>query len=254
MVGGIVNDSANIRGNLSMASEPSELRRAFVEAFPRYVVDVLGQRGHEVTTTVADAIVEGTAVLDGLLTDLERRDAIDQRHSPLELFREALRPVDHALDVEGVRPDGHAPDSSTPWDRHGLAPGSSQVLGDRAHEAHLRWGVEKAAALAPLVNRPVATVVTTSERFERIAAAVGDVGYRARRSDGGNPVLVIVDNDVAEAHAAIRRATADGVEVVVFGDDLDDLSAPGLRALGARTVVRTDDLLADPRRYLPLIT
>jgi len=237
-----------------MESEPSELRRALVEAYPIYVVGVLESRGFEVTTLVADAVVEGAAVLDGLLMSLERLDPIDQRHSPLELFREALRPVSHALEVAGVRTKDAALLGGAPWDRYGLAPGSSQVLGRRAHEAHLRWGVEKSAALAPLVNRPLATVVASSDRGDDLTDILLGLGYRTTPSEGGRPTLVLVDIAGTGAHDAIHRAAEAGAEVVAFGDDLDDLATPGLRALGASTVVRTSDLLRDPERYLPIVT
>jgi len=59
MVGGIFHHSANIARNVNMDSGGSELRDAFVEAYPVYVVGVIESRGLTMSTLVADAIVEG---------------------------------------------------------------------------------------------------------------------------------------------------------------------------------------------------
>jgi hypothetical protein len=241
-----------------MTGDRSELHESFVEAYPEYVARTLESMGITVDEVVADAIVEGAAVLDGLLSAFDRLDPIDQRHSPLELFREALRPVDRALAVEGIPPSdptrglGATRDRAA-WDRYGLAPGSSQVLGNRAHEAHVRWGLAKAAVLAPMVNRPYARIVAFGDRFDALSSAVTELGYRTASPDHGPPSVAIIDASVPGGHDAIRRAVAEGAHVVAFGDAIDDLESVGLRALGAALVVTTSALLRDPRAHLPVI-
>jgi hypothetical protein len=236
-----------------MTAPPSELRTAFVEAYPEYVANALHGIGITIDPIIGDAIVEGVAVLDALLEGLERLPPIEQRYSPLELFREALRPIDHILDVEGFRPSGQQTQTGAPWDRFGLAPGSSQVLGSRAHEAHLRWGVAKAAAMAPLVKRPRAMIITDHGTFDVLSSSVQAAGYSVGDSGRQAFAIALVDVAMPGAHDAIRREAAAGTFVIALGDDVDDLSTPGLMALGASTVVRTRDLLADPSAYVPEI-
>jgi hypothetical protein len=236
-----------------MHEDRSELHEAFIDAYPTYVVTMLQRRGITVTTVIADAIVEGVAVLDGLLTTLDGLEPIEQVHSPLELFREALRPIDHALGIEGIDPVGTSVSTIAPWDRYDLAPGSSQVLGPRAHDSHLRWGVTKAAALAPMVNRPRVWIVSRLERAGDIERVVADLGYAPETDPTTRPVVAIVDLDAGRdvAHAAIRRAREQGVRIVVHGERIDDLDAAGVRAMGASVVVTTGALLARPEDFLP---
>lgn len=235
-----------------MAPEPSELRAALVEAYPTYVARTLGERGIDVGPVVADAIVEGASVLDALLTSLESIPPTDQRHSPLELFREALRPVDHALDVVGAPlPKGHRVVPMASWDRYGLAPGSSVVLGTRAHEAHLAWGAAKAGFVAPLVTHPGVAVVVGEGVKPAIIDLVEARGFRVVLDETADVALALVEIGPSGASDAVTRFGRRGVHVIAFGDDVNDLSTPGIRALGASKVASTSDLLADPDRYLP---
>ncbi len=236
-----------------MIGDRSELHESFVEAYPAYVASTLESMGIAVDEYVADAIVEGAAVLDGMMTALDRLDPIDQRHSPLELFREALRPVDRALGVAGFPPPNASRGLGATWDRYGLAPGSSQVLGHRAHEAHVQWGMAKAAVLAPIVNRPYARIVASGDLFDALRSAVTDLGYRTVSPDDGPPSVAIIDAAVPGGHDAIRRAVGEGAHVVVFGDAVDDFERSGLHALGAAQVVTTTALLGDPQAHLPAI-
>lgn len=237
-----------------MAGDSSELRSALVEAYPGYVAGVLTSRGIAVDEVVADAIVEGTAVLDGLLASLDATPTLEQRTSPLELFREALRPVDRALALVGAPEATDVRGDQAAWDRYGLAPGSSQVLGDRAHEAHLAWGVRKAAAMAPLVTRPRAVLMTTADRHGELVPAVEELGYVVPTREGEPVAAALIDVGLGGiAHEAIRRWATSGAYVVAFGDEIDDLSTDGLRALGADVVVATSRLLADPSAHLPTI-
>lgn len=237
-----------------MSDERSELHDAFIEAYPVYVAQTLGVRGIAVDDVIADAVVEGTGVLDRLLASLEDTPILEQRSSPLEAFREALRPVERALALVGAPEPGDVPGSQAAWDRFGLAPGSSQVLGSRAHEAHLAWGVRKATAMAPLVRRPRAIVMTTAGRHDELVGAVEGLGYAMPTEEGEAISVALVDVGLGGlAHEAIRRWATSGAHVVAFGDDVDDLSADGLRALGARVVVSTRGLLEDPASHLPSV-
>lgn len=238
-----------------MHEDDQELRAAFVDAYPRYVAGLLAGRGVPVDDIVADAIVEGTGVLDGLLTTLERTPLEDQRVSPLELFREALRPVDRALALVGAPEATDVGGAQAAWDRFGLAPGSSQVLGPRAHEAHLAWGVRKASVMTPRVVRPTVVVMTNADRHDRIAPRLEAAGYEFPTEEGQRVSVALIDVGLGGiAHEAIRRWASSGARVVAFGDDVDDLATEGLRALGASRVVTTDVLLEDPAAHLPTIT
>lgn len=240
---------------LSDPSDRSDIRAAFVEAYPTYVARVLTDRGIEVDDVIADAVVEGTGVLDASMAALDSVPVLAQRTSPLELFREALRPVERALRLIGAGEAADVGGSQVAWDPFGLAPGSSQVLGERAHDAHLAWAVRKAAAMAPLVNRPVAIVATTPDRRDALASLVEAMGYRVPAEDGATVAVALVDVGRGRiSHEDIRRWNASGVYVVAFGDDVDDLSADGLRALGADVVVITSALIENPAAHLPAVS
>ena len=219
-----------------------------------YVATVLSSRGIRVDEVLADAIVEGTQVLDGLMTSFDRTPIAEQRTSPLELFREALRPVDRALALVGAPEAADVAGAQAAWDRFGLAPGSSQVLGARAHEAHLAWGVRKATVMAPRVLRPTVVIMTNADRHDRIAPRLEEAGYGFPTGEGQRVAVAVIDVGLGGiAHEAIRRWASSGAAVVAFGDDVDDLSADGLRALGASRVVPTQALLEDPAAHLPTI-
>ena len=227
---------------MSEDQAPSELHGLLVAEYPRYVARVLESRGIAVDEMIADAIVEGVAVLDGLLTTFDRTPALEQRTSPLELFREALRPVDHALAVAGVTaPSAGGRPRSLAWDRYDLAPGSSQVLGGEVHEAHMRWAIGKAQAIAPMVNRPTATIVGSAPGDDRLTAAVEALGYAV----GADGAVLIVDADGPSANEAIAEAVRSErppSRIIAHGRTIDDLRGTALRALGAHVVVDTQRL------------
>lgn len=255
MVGGIFHASAHGESGLSTQSDAEggvrpTLRTAFVDAYPAYVAQVLAERGIEMDEVTADAVVEGVAVLDGLLSTLESTPYRDQRVSPLELFREALRPIDRVLGLRGIEPAGTTAGTIAAWDRYELAPGSSQVLGPEAHDAHLVWAVGKAKAMAPLVNRPGAAVLP-SEDIE-VVEAIEAAGYRVtdRLEDAVVAVVAIDEGGGEEAMAASVEAR---VSVVVFGEEIDDLRRVGLTAAGAHRVVTRAELIASPTDVLPAL-
>ncbi|MGI9666772.1 MAG: hypothetical protein ACR2N2_06675, partial [Acidimicrobiia bacterium] len=138
-------------------------------------------------------------------------------------------------------------------------PGSSQVLGGPAHEAHMRWALEKASALGPMVTSSMATgpaivLVVNDHDRSQLRKAVRDLGYRL---DGGEPAVVIVDADLdggREAIAGWASANNRPSRIIAFGRSLDDLSTTALKALGADLVVPGDRLLADTHEFLPAVT
>lgn len=238
-----------------MDTESGTLRETFVEAFPVYVASVLVARGIETDEVTADAIVEGALVLDGLLATLEETPPRMQRYSPLELFREALRPVGLALDTVGVRPPQSDPGSVTfvEWDTHMLSPASSAALGPRAHEAHLRWGVSKARAMGAFpskTKRPTIAVQCSIEDRRIIEGQAVGAGYVVtdRMSDAS---FAVVDMDGIGSAGDVARALEAGCRTIVYGSRIDDIQQAAMWAQGVWRVISRDDALADIGAVLP---
>lgn len=236
----------------------SELHEAFIEAYPRYVATTLHGAGVEVDELVADAIIEGVTVLDRLLSQLESTPSVGQTAGPLELFAEALRPVSRALDTAGVEP--RTPGrvlALYPWDTHGLVPGSSNVLGERAHTAHLAWGVTKAQAVGAFGSgrdgtRPGVLVLCRAQDADRIGVAVDHAGYRwVDRPDAGG-VVALVDVSIAGAATAIAEAVTADHRVIAFGE-IDDLQRVGILAAGAWKTATREQILDNLEALLPTI-
>jgi hypothetical protein len=253
-----------------MSGDVSELRAAFCEAYPLYVARVLVSRGISIDETVADAIVEGTADLDGLLTDLGRISATEQRSSPLELFRQALRPIDAALATSGVPvpavDTGHV--AVHPWDRYQLSPGSSRMLGERAYDAHVRWGVAKVMAFgafddSPRVERPDsgsrqperprARLLVNETDVAHVVHSLQDLGYQLVDADHERSVVTIVDIDHGDAAKAISDTVSTHGRVIVYGEAIDDLQAMALSAAGVWKVVSRSDIMTRLDAVLPAI-
>ena len=99
------------------------------------------------------------------------------------------------------------------WDRFGLSPGSSLVLGTDAHEAHLAWAVTKARIVAPSVTRPQAAVIARDAERNALIAAVEGCGYRVVPGDVAP--IVVVDAGAPSAQAAIATGPANRRIIVV---------------------------------------
>jgi hypothetical protein len=236
-----------------MSGHPPGIRETFVAAYPRYVAEVLTERGIEMTATIADGIVIGTGVLDGLLASLEAKPPGLALHSPLELFRESLRAVDRALDADGVEvPPIDSPQRSLlPWDRYALSPGSARQLGPDAYEAHLRWGLAKAKAH---VQRPTAGLRCHDEDAPRLLQQLDALGYRVLRLPASEDVSVaVMDIDGGEVDGIISELSSAGARVVVFGEDPDDLQQIRFKALGVDTVVQKRAVLDNLAEHIPVI-
>lgn len=240
-----------------MDANREQLRRAFVEAYPRYVAMVIVDRGIDMSNVIADAIVEGTSVLDALLLGLEATSFADQRQTPLELFREALRPVDRALRTEGVEPPAAGSGSAAvvAWDSYLLSPASSAALGPVAHEAHLRWGVEKAHALgadsAPTGVRTVAIVCSTGD-LKAIGGQATSAGY-AISDRIAEAAFVVVDVDRGAHSDALREALAASRRTIAFGTDIDDIQRAALRAQGVWKIATRSEVLERLNSLLPTL-
>jgi len=236
-----------------MQEHPVGIREAFVAAYPQYVAAILTERGIEMDSVIADGIVIGTGVLDGLLASLEAMTPGLASRSPLELFREALRPVDRALDVAGVEPPHIEPNQRQllPWDRYALSPGSSLVLGPTAHEAHIRWGIAKAQAFAA---QPMAGLRCFDVDARLFLSQLEALGYRVLRLPSTEDVSVgLVDIDEGDVDPIISDLATAGAFVVAFGADPNDTEQIRYKALGATAVVTKQALLDDLARHIPAI-
>jgi hypothetical protein len=236
-----------------MTDAPPTLRDTFVAAFPIYVATVLTDRGISIEPVIADGIVIGTGVLDGLLTTLEATPPALAPHSPLELFREALRPVDRALDVAGIEPPtiDSVQRELLPWDRYALSPGSSAPLGAQAHAAHLQWGIEKVRAHA---IEPVAGLRCAEADAPRLLEQFNALGYRVLRLPTSEAVSVgVVDLDSGGVDPIVVELATAGSQVIVFGSDPDDIQQSRFKALGATAVLPKHMLLEDLAAHIPAI-
>ncbi len=240
-----------------MDNEHATLRDAFVDAYPLYVAAVLVDRGIEIDDVIADSIVEGASVLDGLLGNLAATPYQMQRQSPLELFREALRPVGKALDTAGVPP----PESNVTslslvaWDTHMLSPASSALLGATAHEAHLRWGVSKVKAMgvAPAaVRRPTIAVASVGVDRQTIHDQAVEAGYSVV-DHVANASFAVIDIDTAGSSAEVSNALEARCRTIVFGSQIDDIRARALRAQGVWRVVSRESVITDLASMLPAL-
>ena len=207
---------------------------------------------------LADAVVEGTSVLDGLLRSLEDTPVRDQHSTPLELFREALRPIDRALALTGAPepPAGTGARRLAPWDHYGLSPGSSQVLSPSAHQAHLQWGVAKAAAMAQHVDSttgPLLGLFCPAQDRPLLVGHAEMSGYRTVVMPTATPVAVaVVCAEEGGADAIVKDAAMES-RVVVYGRSIDDIDEARFKSLGASTVVHADRFLEQPGEYLPFL-
>ena len=250
-----------------MVPEAKRLHAAFVSALPGYVTAVFAERGYPLDRSAVEAIERATAVLDAELGSELERPFREQRRSPLEIVRWVLGIPGDALADAGVVPTG-ASGPLRDADPYDIWPGSSSVLGTEAHEAHLRWGVAKAAAFVgrgeTVAAEPVVLVMADGRvDREELMSAVEMLGLRpqvarnpgavASAIDGGPVVFALVDLAHRSARDAIAQLVEASTPTIVYGDAIDDLVETGLLAQGVREVVDRRRLLADPSAFLPLI-
>ncbi len=241
-----------------MESAQDGIRRTFVDAYPRYVASILTERGVSLDEVVADAIVEGTALLDGLLAAFESTPLMQQTSSPLELFSEALRPIDRALALVGTPVPGSGAGTVriVPWDRYGLSPGSSQVLGESALEAHIAWGLTKAQMMARFVDEtrgPAVGLLCPTRDLEGLVREAETAHYRTVVLPDTRAVTVAVVCASEPDADAVVRAMATRSKVIVYGRSIDDIDQIRFASLGASATIPADRLIGNLAEYLPVV-
>ena len=251
-----------------MISVAQRLHAALVSAFPDYVTGVFSERGYPLDRSSAEAIEGAVTFLDVELGAELDQPFRKQRRSPLEIFRGALEIMGRALADAGVAPNALQPLPGQ-VDPFGLAPGSSSVLGTEAHEAHLAWGAAKASAFigerSATSGRPTILLMAADrddrEILARLLESPGVACLPARNPaaiaaeiEKGTVLIAVVDVAHRSSGDAITRLTRRGIPTVVYGDDIDDLRETGLRAQGVRSVVDRGQFIADPTRFVPLVS
>ena len=102
----------------------------------------------------------------------------------------------------------------------------------------------------PIAERDAITDVTARRGYRTLVwrnpAALEQV-------ETSRPVLVVVDLRHPTAHEAIRGLAQRGIRVVATGPDLDDLTMPGILALGAEAAVVSDRLVRSIEALLPRV-
>lgn len=212
-----------------MDPRSQHLRQALVDAYRPYLASVAAAHN------IADAVAEGERWLAMALDELLGTHLASQSRGPLEVFQEALRCPTEALVAAGVEPPprSEAERAALPGDIYGLAPASSQVLGEDVWRAHIEWGAAKAAVLTTVCwfGRDLADRAKIEhaiiEAGRRLVIAPGSVDECGR---------VVVDLDFPGADTAVEQATGAGVPTVAYGphvdrERLDRASASGAMAL-----------------------
>lgn len=220
-----------------MDAVSSELLDAFAAAYRPYVEGRLAAAG---LPAVDEAIDKGEAWLVQALGDLLGKPYREQHRSPLEVFQEALQHPTEALAGTGSPPASRDEVAITalPGDLFGLAPASSQELGEAAWRAHLAWGATKAAAMRPSAVAVTRNLLDGSRLSEAAAAA----GYRlvtmdSVPSEDDRHAVGFVDLEHPDADEAVKRLAEICGRVVAFGPHVDDHAMTRARTLGADEAV-----------------
>lgn len=242
------------------------LRSALVAGFRTWLADRLATLGLASDPGLADVAEEAATALDARLGDLLALPFADQARAPMEVVRDAVRPVVDELQRRGVPPTGG--EAAFPWDVFSLVPRGIADLGEEAERTLLAWGAAKASALggAPVVpptpRRPVVLLVTgdLADRT-RLASIVEGGGLEpvVARNPAAvedalgtiRPVVAFVDLGHRSADEVIGRLAAAGVRVVAYGPHVDDLALVRARSLGAAEVLPRSRFFRDPGRWLP---
>ena len=126
-------------------AEVAKLTRGGAEAPER----AAGPEAPEEPHGLEAAIDEGRRWLETALAEMLGLPYSMQARGPLELFQEAMRYPTGVLEKGGYppAPRDRTARSALPGDLYGLAPASSERLGEEAWQAHLAWGTAKAVAM-----------------------------------------------------------------------------------------------------------
>ncbi len=240
-----MNAASGSTGTPPLDEASTVLLQAFVAVYEPYVASRLaGVPGAE-EVDVRAAIVAGREWLGEHLAALLAEPYRTQRRSPLEVFQEALAAPTAALDDAGVAPVRRDPavSAALPGDTYGLAPASSQELGDGVWQAHLAWGATKAAAMRrSAADRPRVGLygadLMDRTRVEGVVRDSGcDLVIWRHPGDIDDAALGLVDLTHGEADEAIAALAARGVRTVAFGPHVDDVAMARAGALGADEVL-----------------
>ena len=223
------------------------LRDLLVAAYRPYVRDRITSRGLTPPPGLEEALTAGerhlAAALDELLS--ERFDR--QRRSPLEVFQESMSFPTEALVEAGV-PEVRRDEverSALPGDRYGLAPASSQSLGEQVWRAHLEWGAAKVAFVtAPTVAVVCRNVIDRS----RIEPPLEQAGWRL--ASEADAAVVVVDLEDEGALRVIEAAADRGARVVAFGPHVDTDALEQARAAGAWRALPRSKFFRSPAEAL----
>ncbi len=232
------------------------MRAAFVAALPGYLTSLVAAAGADPDRCgerLEAAVGDLEAAFEGFAVPFA-----DQRIAPMEVVRDVVARFVARCVEDGVVAAGAVPAGE---------PASSAVLGEEAWQAHLRWGMAKADAVAPRAApdpgplRPVAVVVAEPDVRGVVVAALEGCGYAPRvvRNRAGlagldaRPRLGVVDDRHTAVSDLVRGLVDAGAFVVVFGAGITDLRSAALRAAGAHRVVERDRFVADPCRHVAAV-
>lgn len=228
------------------------LRDLLVAAYPGFVRQRIADRGLAGPPDLEDSIAEGATWLGAALDDLLARPFLEQQRSPLELFQEAMAQPTRALERagEGTAPRDPVAEVALPGDVYGLAPASSQELGEKVWRAHLSWGAAKAAAVtAPLVTVVSANMMDSS----RLETVLGSAGYRVAGRDDEAVSIAFVDLEQEGALDVIEDLAGTGAFVVAYGPHVDASALERAEAAGAARAVARSALFRAPLELLPAL-
>jgi hypothetical protein len=221
-----------------MDATAANLHRALVAAYRPYLEKVAA--AHE----MEQALTDGEAWLAEALRELLSLPFVRQRRGPLEVFQESLRFPTAVLTEAGVTPAERPATevAALPGDIYGLAPPSSQDLGEDVWRAHLEWGVTKAAAL---------TTVCWFGRDLADRSKIEDAATRAGRrlvvtpTDVARCAKAVIDLEYPGSEQALDMAVAAQVPTVAYGPHVGTASLRAAAAKGAVAVPRSK-FFADP--------
>jgi len=225
---------------------------ALTEGFGPYVrakVASYGLTGSGLEAAVDAAVRTLEAELERLL---DQPGAV-QTATPLEVVREALRPLTDALARTGVEPPERDEQqvAALPGDPYDLAPASAADISESAWEASLAWGASKAAA----VRRPVLVVVSTNLMdagpFEAAARRTGhDCVFVGPADVPPDPAIAFVDLEVEGSDAVISDLAGGDVRVIAYGPHVDSFAMTRARSLGAAAAEPRSRVLRDPSAFV----
>jgi hypothetical protein len=219
------------------------LRDLLVASYGSYVRERLAARGLTPPPGLDDALEAGEQRLAETLDDLLGEPFDRQRRSPLEVFQEAMSEPTAALAAAAtpeVRRD-EVEEAALPGDRYGLAPASSQSLGEEVWRAHLEWGAAKVA----FVTAPTVAVVCRNVMDRsRIEPALEQAGWRLVAAAEAS--VVAVDLEDEGALEAIEATVGRGARVVAFGPHVDTAALESAAAAGASRVMPRSAFFRSP--------